>query len=142
MIKMYDLLGIADNYKQQRYLQWIEGEVLGNEHCTQSNWKTFITQDKVCFQNHWEDAETVCHGDSGGPLVCDVDGKAVFFGVTSAKVILKKYGVEVYWPCYVKEGYPNIFTRIAYFLPWIKEHMVRNVRCVSKALVSDSLLFL
>ena len=125
---MSDPFGIADNYHQQKDLQWIEGKVLSNEHCKQSNWKSFITKDKVCFDNHWEVSETVCHGDSGGPLVCDVDGKAVFLGVTSLKVALKDRGKELYWPCYVREGYPNIFTRIPYFLPWIKEHMVRHCK--------------
>ena len=128
MINMNDLFGIADNYQQQKELQWIEGKVLGNEHCQQSNWKSYITHEKVCFENDWRVSQTVCHGDSGGPLVCDVDGKAVFFGVTSSKVVLKyTNGSEIYWPCYVEKGYPNIFTRIPYFLPWIKEHMVRNV---------------
>ncbi|CAI5799007.1 mast cell protease 1A-like [Podarcis lilfordi] len=50
--------------------------------------------------------ETVFQGDSGGPLVCD----GVAQGITS-------YGC----PCP-----PAVYTRIAHYLPWIKETMKRN----------------
>ena len=86
-----------------------------------------ITNDKICFQSHWERNETTCHGDSGGPLVCDVNGKAVFFGVTSSGIDVVDDKGRPLIPCYIREGFPNVFARIPHFLPWIKEHVVRNV---------------
>ena len=72
------------------------------------------SEDKVCFRNNYENNESTCKGDSGGPLVCNENGKAVLIGVTSHTASSK---------C-VEDGYPNIFAKVAFFVSWIKEHMV------------------
>ncbi|XP_076118570.1 mast cell protease 1A-like [Alosa pseudoharengus] len=53
-----------------------------------------------------------CQGDSGGPLVCRHNNKHIL------------YGVDVYTgsPCDTPD-YPQVYTSVAYFLPWIKEEL-------------------
>ncbi|KAL5012457.1 hypothetical protein ScPMuIL_011008 [Solemya velum] len=66
----------------------------------------------VCIGNSYT---TACNGDSGGPLVCrDSYGAWKLTGLTS-------------WGdprCYV--GYPNVYTRPAYFSDWINNNMGRT----------------
>ncbi|XP_047736603.1 uncharacterized protein LOC108679254 isoform X1 [Hyalella azteca] len=53
-----------------------------------------------------------CIGDSGGPLQCNMkDGRWYLAGVTS-------FGSGC-----AKPGFPDVFTRITYYLPWIKQKM-------------------
>ncbi|XP_071535892.1 serine protease 29-like isoform X10 [Panulirus ornatus] len=51
-------------------------------------------------------------GDSGGPLQCNMrDGRWYLAGVTS-------FGSGC-----AKPGFPDVYTRITYYLPWIKQQM-------------------
>ncbi|XP_047472277.1 chymotrypsin-like elastase family member 2A isoform X1 [Penaeus chinensis] len=53
-----------------------------------------------------------CVGDSGGPLQCNMrDGRWYLAGVTS-------FGSGC-----AKPGFPDVYTRITYYLPWIKQQM-------------------
>ncbi|KAG7156168.1 Serine proteinase stubble-like 7 [Homarus americanus] len=53
-----------------------------------------------------------CIGDSGGPLQCNMrDGRWYLAGVTS-------FGSGC-----AKPGFPDVYTRITYYLPWIKQQM-------------------
>nr|CAH7745011.1 unnamed protein product [Callosobruchus chinensis] len=54
-------------------------------------------------------------GDSGGPLQCALgDGRWILAGITS-------FGSGC-----AKPGFPDVYTRLSYYLPWIKSKMVRN----------------
>ncbi|XP_068234318.1 chymotrypsin-like elastase family member 2A isoform X2 [Palaemon carinicauda] len=53
-----------------------------------------------------------CVGDSGGPLQCNMrDGRWYLAGITS-------FGSGC-----AKPGFPDVYTRITYYLPWIKHQM-------------------
>ncbi|XP_076437031.1 kallikrein-12-like [Babylonia areolata] len=53
--------------------------------------------------------ESACQGDSGGPLVCECGGVTSNVGIVS-------YGVN---GC-ASDGYPDVFTRVSSYLPWIR----------------------
>ncbi|RZC40994.1 Trypsin domain containing protein, partial [Asbolus verrucosus] len=48
-----------------------------------------------------------CHGDSGGPLIFN----GTLVGIVS-------YGVQ---PC--ANGYPDVYTRVSYYIDWINENV-------------------
>ncbi|KAL0268605.1 UNVERIFIED_CONTAM: hypothetical protein PYX00_010473 [Menopon gallinae] len=56
-----------------------------------------------------------CVGDSGGPLQCSLtDGRWVLAGLTS-------FGSGC-----AKPGYPDVYTRLAYYVPWINNQISSN----------------
>ncbi|CAL4156013.1 unnamed protein product, partial [Meganyctiphanes norvegica] len=57
------------------------------------------------FENGGKDT---CHGDSGGPISVKETGQHVQIGVVS-------WGLGC-----ASEGYPGVYTRVSYFLDWIK----------------------
>nr|CAI5869842.1 unnamed protein product [Callosobruchus analis] len=64
---------------------------------------------------HLDGSSGTCVGDSGGPLQCALgDGRWILAGITS-------FGSGC-----AKPGFPDVYTRLSYYLPWIKSKMVRN----------------
>jgi len=56
-----------------------------------------------------------CVGDSGGPLQCSLrDGRWYLAGITS-------FGSGC-----AKSGFPDVFTRLSYYLPWIRGKLQSN----------------
>lgn len=54
-------------------------------------------------------------GDSGGPLQCSMmDGRWYLAGITS-------FGSGC-----AKPGYPDVYTRLSFYLPWIKDKLKRQ----------------
>lgn len=58
-----------------------------------------------------------CQGDSGGPLQCRVDGRWYLAGLTS-------FGSGC-----AKPGFPDVYSKITHFLPWIREQ-IQNDRAI------------
>ncbi|KAL1481850.1 hypothetical protein MTO96_034154 [Rhipicephalus appendiculatus] len=54
-----------------------------------------------------------CHGDSGGPLQCKLFGRWHLTGITS-------FGSGC-----AKKGFPDVYTKVAHYVDWIKEVMQR-----------------
>ncbi|KAG8329219.1 hypothetical protein J6590_091567 [Homalodisca vitripennis] len=55
------------------------------------------------------------HGDSGGPLQCSrKDGRWFLAGITS-------FG----FGC-AKPGFPDVYTRLSYYLPWIRHQIHKH----------------
>lgn len=51
-------------------------------------------------------------GDSGGPLQCILqDGRWFLAGITS-------FGSGC-----AKPGYPDVYTKLSFYIPWIKNHI-------------------
>ncbi|KAJ3628034.1 hypothetical protein MTP99_015360 [Tenebrio molitor] len=58
---------------------------------------------------HLDGSSGTCVGDSGGPLQCATpDGRWMLAGITS-------FGSGC-----AKPGFPDVYTRLSYYLPWIK----------------------
>ncbi|XP_014245627.1 plasma kallikrein-like isoform X2 [Cimex lectularius] len=55
-----------------------------------------------------------CIGDSGGPLQCSKNGKWFLVGITS-------FGSGC-----AKPGFPDVYTRLSFYLPWIQEQITSN----------------
>ncbi|KAG5282908.1 hypothetical protein AALO_G00036060 [Alosa alosa] len=75
----------------------------------EAKWQQYYNQDQMTCSVP-DGRGGFCQGDSGGPLIC---------GKGKAKVL---YGVTAYTgaPCDTPE-YPEVYMRVPYFLPWIKD---------------------
>ncbi|XP_009991375.1 PREDICTED: cathepsin G-like [Tauraco erythrolophus] len=69
--------------------------------------KNYLCQSMICVGDE-DGKKSTFKGDSGGPLVCN--GKA--HGVVS----YVSYGRKYYL-------FPNVFTRVSWFIPWIQEEL-------------------
>uniref|UniRef100_A0AAY4BKY9 Peptidase S1 domain-containing protein n=1 Tax=Denticeps clupeoides TaxID=299321 RepID=A0AAY4BKY9_9TELE len=77
-----------------------------NKNCG-SKWQSYYNPDHMACSVS-DGKEGFCQGDSGGPLVCDS----------------KLYGIVIYTAAQCDDAsYPEVYTRVSYFLPWIKEMM-------------------
>ncbi|XP_062391371.1 granzyme B-like [Sardina pilchardus] len=71
-------------------------------------WKKYFNQFLMtCSKSDGKDG--VCQGDSGGPLICAKGKVNILYGVTA-------YTGK---PCDTTE-YPEVYTRVPFFLPWIE----------------------
>jgi len=70
-------------------------------------YSNYNNQKQICAGAHGGGRDT-CQGDSGGPLMYESNGQWFLNGVVS-------YGYQ----CAVA-GYPGIYARVSYYLPWIR----------------------
>ncbi|XP_045139179.1 brachyurin-like [Portunus trituberculatus] len=84
-------------------LREVDITVIDNSNC--DNVYGIVTSGNICTSG--VGGKGTCRGDSGGPL----NYNGFTFGITS-------FGSSV--GC--EKGYPNAFTRITHFLPWIHAH--------------------
>ena len=86
---------------------------ISNEICRQTGYKYYkITDDMLCAGFPYEaKIKDSCQGDSGGPLVCFNGNSPVITGVVS-------------WGrgC-AKKNFPGIYSKVTYFLDWIKANV-------------------
>jgi len=66
----------------------------------------FNNQKQMCAGAHGGGRDT-CQGDSGGPLMYESNGQWFLNGIVS-------FGFEC-----ARDGYPGVYTRVSYYLPWI-----------------------
>ncbi|KAK2584858.1 hypothetical protein KPH14_006295 [Odynerus spinipes] len=83
------------------HLQQINLRIESQQNCAAKHWR--VTDSHICTFTRY--GEGACNGDSGGPLVAN----GVQVGIVS-------FGT----PCAV--GSPDVYTRVYYFLDWIKEN--------------------
>ncbi|XP_018403822.1 PREDICTED: transmembrane protease serine 3-like [Cyphomyrmex costatus] len=93
-------------------LQEIDLIIYPLKDCARENWR--VTDSHICTLTIT--GEGACHGDSGGPLVID-----------GAQIGIVSFGN----PC--ARGYPDVYTRVINFMPWIDSNMKRF--CKMRALV-------
>lgn len=89
-------------------LQQLNLTTLSVAECQQRQNPNPVFDSQVCTLT--QAGEGACHGDSGGPLVSSGN---VLQGIVS-------WGI----PC--AEGYPDVFTRVYAFLPWIENIIAAN----------------
>ncbi|KAF2358903.1 Serine proteases trypsin domain [Trinorchestia longiramus] len=89
--------------------------VVANRHCAKMYGMIHnvpVRRYHMCAGPINDGGRGTCIGDSGGPLQCNMkDGRWYLAGVTS-------FGSGC-----AKPGFPDVFTRITYYLPWIKQKM-------------------
>ena len=95
-----------------RILQWANVPTIPN--CNSVSNYTNLIESQICAGDLMNGQTDSCGGDSGGPLVCkrSKHSKYVMTGVVS-------YGPRM---CGTP-GSPGIYTRVGYFLDWIKENL-------------------
>lgn len=98
--------------KLENILHQTELPVIENSHCKQiygAMYNIPINSYHLCAGPTSEGGTGTCIGDSGGPLQCSLrDGRWYLAGITS-------FGSGC-----AKPGFPDVFTRITYYLPWIR----------------------
>ena len=92
-----------------KILQWANVPTIAN--CNSVSNYTNLIESQICALNNGK--TDACTGDSGGPLVC----KSGFSGYVMTGVV--SYGPRI---CGTP-NYPGIYTRVGYFLHWIKDNM-------------------
>jgi len=70
----------------------------------------FYSTKQICAGNYQYTKDS-CQGDSGGPLMYEVNGQWIVSGVVS-------YGDEC-----AKLDRPGVYTRISYYVPWIRSQI-------------------
>ncbi|XP_017860678.1 PREDICTED: chymotrypsin-like [Drosophila arizonae] len=101
--------GRVKGFVRTEHLQYTNVITLSNEEC-----QSLLREKK--FYSHWlciaPGETTTCSGDSGGPLAeRNPDGSGTVIGIVS-------FG---FGRCDSK--FPAVFTRVAYFLNWIAQHI-------------------
>ncbi|CAD7093251.1 unnamed protein product [Hermetia illucens] len=86
-------------------LHTIDLLTITNEECTEQGYN--VSDGEICTYKGI--LQGACAGDSGGPLV-----------TTDRK---KQFGIVSYGTSICSIGYPDAFTRVAYYVPWIEEQM-------------------
>ncbi|KAG8003585.1 Duodenase-1 [Nibea albiflora] len=83
-----------------------------NKHVCDKKWDLGLPENVICAGGY-NTTKGPCQGDSGGPLVCN--GKAV--GIVSFNMGFCDY-----------PDFPNVYTDISKYLPWINYILKRNNR--------------
>ena len=81
-------------------LQKVDVPLVSDQECRQAYGETDILDSMMCAGEKGKDS---CQGDSGGPLACD--GKLC--------------GIVSWGHGCAFEGYPGVYTEVAYFVDWI-----------------------
>ncbi|XP_061093818.1 granzyme B-like [Conger conger] len=84
-----------------------------NRGICQKQWNKKLPDNTICAGGY-KTKDGACQGDSGGPLVCS--GQAV--GIVSFNNGNCSYPID----------YPNVYTQISKFLPWIKKYLKTAVK--------------
>ncbi|XP_044221222.1 mast cell protease 4-like [Thunnus albacares] len=74
-----------------------------------NKWKTYFNSQQMLCTTFTKKEGGICQGDSGGPLICNTE----LHGITAFT-----YSDDCNDP-----EYPHVFTKIHFFLPWIKKVM-------------------
>ncbi|KAL3970364.1 hypothetical protein ACER0C_028161 [Sarotherodon galilaeus] len=72
-------------------------------------WQQYFNSDHMICTNFTKKSGGVCQGDSGGPLIC----KKKLQGITAYTLSEDCSDLR----------YPHVFTKVSFFIPWIKETM-------------------
>jgi hypothetical protein len=99
----------GDDYPQQ--LQSTSQRIVSPTYCL--GYQGFNTASQLCIGQYPFLDSAACFGDSGGPAAFVNGASATLIGITS-------YGSAA--GC--TEGYPDVFTRVYFFLPWIEQNMI------------------
>ena len=97
-----------------KILQWANVPTIAN--CNSVSKYTNLIESQICAGDLINGKTDTCGGDSGGPLVC----KSGFSGYVMTGVV--SYGPRI---CGTPD-YPGIYTRVGYFLDWIKDNMEKS----------------
>lgn len=108
--------GITENTTRSDVLLQVKLSQVPNEKCAEA-YKNFATIGHKQMCAGGKDGMDSCLGDSGGPLQAltlynERDARFVQFGIVSFG--LKSCGTE---------GFPGVYTRVAYFMDWILDTM-------------------
>lgn len=84
-------------------LQFINLRTISNDECIRNSLYPIVYDSSLC--TFTQVGEGICNGDSGGPLVYN----GILIGIVSWAV-----------PCAI--GYPDVFTRVSYYINWIQSN--------------------
>ncbi|CAO1426739.1 unnamed protein product [Diamesa serratosioi] len=103
--------GIFDSTEQKStVLNAVDLNVITNKLCHYF-FPHIIKDGSICTSG--TDHVGGCSGDSGGPLAVQSNGQSLLIGIASF----------VYSDTSCDNGYPSGFSRVSYFIPWIKSNM-------------------
>ncbi|KAM8939280.1 serine protease 57-like [Pelodytes ibericus] len=101
---------VSDFGTEPRALMEADVDIMTRKSCNTS-WQGKIIDSMLCTATPQQKVKGFCSGDSGGPLVCRnrVEGVVSFSGMRCGNPVT-----------------PDVYTRVASFLPWIK-NIIRDL---------------
>lgn len=109
----------TDSYDGQSssILQKVTVPVVSNEECKRSyeKYQNFIIDEKILCAGYPNGRKDACKGDSGGPLMV-ISSENQNVRVTQIGIV--SYGLKC-----AEAGFPGIYTRVTYYIDWIKRHV-------------------
>jgi trypsin len=108
-------------------------DYISNEECKEiyaggAQYGYEITDGMMCV---YQDFTGACQGDSGGPMFLEKDGE---IGDRPTQVGIVSWG---YGGC-AKPTYPGVYTRVSYYVDWIKETVCSRPEHATKELCGSS----
>ncbi|XP_059490106.1 brachyurin-like isoform X2 [Neocloeon triangulifer] len=97
----------SDTSGASQFLKFAQMPVITNSVCTSYKYYTPTINSQLCTSG--TGGKSICYGDNGGPLtILETDGKPTLIGIASH---------VGFAGC--ASGYPQVFTRVTYFMQWI-----------------------
>ncbi|CAG9793199.1 unnamed protein product [Diatraea saccharalis] len=104
------------------HLQALQLPVVSNDFCAQAyiNYKMQKIDERVLCAGYKKGGKDACQGDSGGPLMQpiwnDVDYTTHFYQI----------GVVSFGRKCAEAGFPGVYSRVTYFVPWLEEKLLNK----------------
>ncbi|CAG9568397.1 unnamed protein product [Danaus chrysippus] len=101
------------------HLKVTQLQVVDNRKCKKSYLKyPVMIDDKVLCAEAW--GRDSCKGDSGGPLI------QPFYNQEKKVYYFYQIGVIAYGRYCADAGYPGVYSRVTYYMPWIQRQIMEN----------------
>ncbi|VVC33677.1 Serine proteases, trypsin family, serine active site,Peptidase S1, PA clan,Serine proteases, trypsin [Cinara cedri] len=109
---------LYENGQASCHLRHVDVPIVSNEDCTKTNYTGgLITENMICA-GHEKGGKDSCQGDSGGPLMRQM-----------ANNRFEIIGIVSWGHGCARPGYPGVYTRVAKYVPWIKENTKEGCYC-------------
>ncbi|XP_027839993.2 transmembrane protease serine 9-like [Aphis gossypii] len=109
---------LYENGSPSCHLRQVDVPIVDNEECAKTNYTgDLITENMICA-GHEMGGKDSCQGDSGGPLMRLMENKR-----------FEIIGIVSWGHGCARPGYPGVYTRVAKYLPWIKDNTKEGCYC-------------
>lgn len=105
-------------------LQLVTVPVVDNSNCARVFASRAVIDERIVCAGYPNGQKDACSGDSGGPLML---GIGYTRGGATGGIIRLQFqliGIVSYGFRCAQAGYPGVYTKVTYFLPWIQKNLI------------------